>query len=496
MHFGMPATLSGAVEATNVGWAIALMDDEGTTTEVSQAGSLSLREFTVNSFGEFRVGVNSAPAQERETSESRPEHPPAFNLASAGPSSVYVEGRLTIDLNSVDGILQVPLGHCLTWILWPEDDNKTTRYDKLCPESGPAVLVRMNDESSFEFTGANVTRIQWHGMSASCSAEPCPPGGDREDISPSLPPPNYVRTRRYRFEDATGSNATVHTTGPASLVLFGGTLMDLQVNGWLRLPLASGTSACDSCLSPQDQTFFASGNLSLEGLSVGEDRRLQAHVDGDYTNVRFDEAAVDPALLKPVLTGAAVVVTTVAAAVLAKLALSALFTRRTEDVLLQNPRRRRLFEVVEQNPGIHLREALRLAELPSGSGRFHATQLVRNGLLAERRVGSTLRLFVAKLSAADDWAGRAALRNARFKPILEFLARHPGSSQKAVLDALRQALGWNPSTTQGRLSRLVADGVVNCAQQGRFKLYRLARPLAAPALHAAVTAAEAVQTSV
>lgn len=487
LRFGTPATLAGSVSAEGLQWAAVLMDVPGTTSSIENASTMMRREVALYSVGESRVGPNSFTGYAREVETAGPAPLPAsFALQSNGPSSLYAEGRLDLALDSVDAVIEIPPGDCLVGVLHAVDINLTTRSDRLCPATWPAVVVRLHSDSSVNLEGSNVTRLEWHGMKSSCPTESCPPGGDRENVSLPLPPPNYERMRRHYFENATGEGASFRTAGPASLVVFGGSLIDLQVNGWVRLPLASGESTCDGCITPENQTFFAAGNLTVNRLSMDGHGGLKAQVDGDYSKVRFDEAPVDPKLLGPILEGAAVVATTVAAAVIAKLLFSALFTKRAEGEVLQNERRRRLYEVVEQHPGIHFREALRKADLPSGSGRFHLTQLVRVGLLAERRVGPNVRLFAGAPPTGNDWADRAALRDERFRPILEWIAERPDSTQKDILDGLKSAWGWNPSTTQGRLSRLVANGVLSCVEQGRFKRYRLARPLAAGAPHSAV----------
>jgi predicted transcriptional regulator len=498
MHFGTEATLGGSIQAKNVHWALIMMDHPGTTTAVDRAAGLDLQEIAAYTTGESRVGTSRYGGVHWEGDPSQlPPPPESFGLESSGPSSVYAEGALNLHLDSVQAVIDLPVGTCLNWFVQAKDENLTTRSEKLCPNSWPAVVVQLQANSSVDLQGHNVHRLQWHGMAVSCATDSCPPGGDREVVEAPLPPPNYERVRKYLFEEGVNGNGTLHTAGAASYVVFGGSLMDIGLRGWMRLPLASGQAACSACAAPRNQTFFASGSLFLGSLAVDNQGGLQAQVDGDYAQVRFDEAVVDPKLLAPVLEGAAVVATAVAAVVVAKLAFSALFTRRADSEILGHERRRRLFELVEQNPGIHLREALRLAGIPSGSGRFHVTQLVRHGLLTERRMGSNVRLFVSSAAASSpQWKNEAGLRNARFKPILEWLSKHPNASQKDVLLALQVSLGWSPSTTQDRLARLVSDGTVQCSRTGRFTQYRLAHPLAHGGAPVAAQTHEAVQTAV
>ena len=138
----------------------------------------------------------------------------------------------------------------------------------------------------------------------------------------------------------------------------------------------------------------------------------------------------------------------------------------------RNPRRRRLLEAIRLRPGATFRELVRETGLAAGTARHHLTMLRRSGRIEEHRHHSTLRYFEA--GRFDDWEAVVLLREPDLAMLHAWVREHPGSIQRDVLVAAR-SWGWSRSTTQHRLQRLVAGGLLEVVPAGRRKAYRAAR---------------------
>lgn len=150
---------------------------------------------------------------------------------------------------------------------------------------------------------------------------------------------------------------------------------------------------------------------------------------------------------------------------------------------LGNERRRRLYDCIVGHPGIHTREALRRAGVPPGSGRYHVGMLVRAGLVLERRHHNSVCLFPNEPRFAASWHELAALREAEYRTLHDWILANPGRTQQEIVAAFAAAEGWGRSTTQMRLKRLCDDGLLDLRHFGRYKRYstkRSSEALSAP----------------
>jgi predicted transcriptional regulator len=152
----------------------------------------------------------------------------------------------------------------------------------------------------------------------------------------------------------------------------------------------------------------------------------------------------------------------------------ALAARRAGDPL-EHPRRRRIFAYIQAHPGATFREVARGAAVATGTTRHHLTVLKRQRMIVERPHRSTVRFFENHGRYDATWASVVLLREPPLRHLHGWLARNPGAAQKEVLEAMALG-GWSRSTTQHRLERLVAGGVVESRLQGRRKLYQAAGP--------------------
>ena len=139
--------------------------------------------------------------------------------------------------------------------------------------------------------------------------------------------------------------------------------------------------------------------------------------------------------------------------------------------LLEQPTRRRIFEVVQQHPGSSAREIQRRAQLGWGETAYHLDQLTRAGLLRRERGGRRDYYFPAEMSW-DDRRTFQALRSAAERRILLELVDRPGRT----LAELRTATGLSLSTTSFHVRHLLHATIVEGFPDGNQRRYRALRP--------------------
>ena len=139
--------------------------------------------------------------------------------------------------------------------------------------------------------------------------------------------------------------------------------------------------------------------------------------------------------------------------------------------LLEQPTRRRIFDVVVQHPGSSAREVQRRAQLGWGETAYHLDQLTRAGILRRERGGRRDYYFPAEMSW-DDRRVFQSLRSAAERRILLELVDRPGRT----LSELRTASGLSLSTTSFHVRHLLRESVIEGFQDGSRRRYRALRP--------------------
>ncbi|MCI4348737.1 MAG: helix-turn-helix domain-containing protein [Thermoplasmata archaeon] len=141
------------------------------------------------------------------------------------------------------------------------------------------------------------------------------------------------------------------------------------------------------------------------------------------------------------------------------------------DDLLEQPTRRRIYEVVGTNPGSSARDIQRLAGLAWGETAYHLDQLTRGGAVRRERGGR--RDFYFQL--AIDWEDRQLLRSLRSsaqRRILLTLVTRPNLG----VAELCEETGLSASTTSFHLRELLAIHAVEIARHGNLRRFRTLKP--------------------
>lgn len=135
--------------------------------------------------------------------------------------------------------------------------------------------------------------------------------------------------------------------------------------------------------------------------------------------------------------------------------------------------RRRLYELIRDSPGIHLRELERRLDLVVGSLQYHLQYLEKNNLISQFKDEEYVRYFVK-----DRTPGRTEreilyfLRRKGCRHILMNLLREPGMNNKE----LSVAVGLSPSTVSWNLNKLVKAGIIEKDRAGRTSKFTIVDP--------------------
>lgn len=468
LDFGEPATLRGGLEVLDAIWLAArLPEGNRLDVDVLAPGSLVLTNITYAARVETPWSFTEAPNGDSE-SHTRPMPAMRFGLV-AGPGGATVamrwQGTLaaTGDVHIVgldeDGVARLleDRGGVHDWSPW-----------STLSRQGVA-LVPLATLQAVQLSG-HATALEWLNMLPDCQGAACPSGGSRTLLEYGLPS-LYVGQDTVRFERLEGA-AAVRAAWPEAEVAAAARSLSVATEGFARFPVAQGVD-CPTCPPIVGQTLTLEGQVMLDQIQQRPEG-LRASVSGDFASARIDEQWVSPARLGQV---GAVAAATVAGALALKLILTPMFTRLTKQEALEHPKRQRIFTYIQEHPGANFREVARKTDIAAGTVRHHLTVLERAGHVVEHPHQGTVRLFENHGRFDHNWADVVLLREPPLLKLHAWLAEHPGSPQKAALEAM-EAVGWSRSTTQHRLARLVEGGLVTIRLQGRLKIYAVAQRMA------------------
>ena len=133
--------------------------------------------------------------------------------------------------------------------------------------------------------------------------------------------------------------------------------------------------------------------------------------------------------------------------------------------------RKKIYETVVLNPGLHFRELQRRVNMPTGVLSYHLDVLCKRGLIVEKREGRYVRYFPNTSMTVEERKLMSLLRNAVLREILIFLL----TRERASHGEITQYLGLAPSTVSYHLNRLVKNDVLSKEILGRVTYYSIKR---------------------
>lgn len=149
-----------------------------------------------------------------------------------------------------------------------------------------------------------------------------------------------------------------------------------------------------------------------------------------------------------------------------------------KDNVLEHPMRQSLLQVVEDEPGVHLRELANRHGTAVTNTQWHLRKLEMAGLVATRKIQGR-RLYYPKeggVAMRDQAVQNAAVQNPNARRILECVLATPGINQRKLADAL----SMNPGTVRWHLRKMedaeLLRSVPDGAQQRYFAIEISQRP--------------------
>lgn len=130
---------------------------------------------------------------------------------------------------------------------------------------------------------------------------------------------------------------------------------------------------------------------------------------------------------------------------------------------LELTNRKRIFEVVRQNPGVHFRGLQRLTKMPIGVLTYHLDYLADRGLLTVDKQESFTRYFPEGRISREKQRMLAMLRQEIPRGIILFLLMNPGATHGQVLENFTISGG----TLSYHVKKLVSSGIISVERTGR-----------------------------
>ncbi len=129
--------------------------------------------------------------------------------------------------------------------------------------------------------------------------------------------------------------------------------------------------------------------------------------------------------------------------------------------------RKRVYDFVVNNPGVHLREVERLTNLPLGVVRYHLDRLQREDLIFAQEDRYFKRFFPRGRIPNVPTEYFAVLRQESLRKIVLHLVNNPGASHAAIMEAL----ALPASTLSTYLSYLLRRQILRRERSGKENLY-------------------------
>ncbi len=127
----------------------------------------------------------------------------------------------------------------------------------------------------------------------------------------------------------------------------------------------------------------------------------------------------------------------------------------TDDTLELGPRKK-IYQTIEDSPGLHLRQIDRKIDIPLGTIRYHLRVLEKKNLITSKKEGKYKRFYAKGSIDRSDKKILSSLRKEIPRTIILFLMEYSGSTHKEINEALDIA----PSTLSYHLKKLRKKNMV------------------------------------
>jgi predicted transcriptional regulator len=138
-----------------------------------------------------------------------------------------------------------------------------------------------------------------------------------------------------------------------------------------------------------------------------------------------------------------------------------------KEVILENQRRKKIYDFLVSNPGFHMRELQRRLNLPLTSLEYHLDYMVRKNILIRERDGRFTR-FYAKLLDEKDEEAISILRQRKLREIIMLMIAKNG----ITYHDLQEIMKLPSSTLSYYLKQLTDHRLVLRERSGHDTLYK------------------------
>lgn len=141
-----------------------------------------------------------------------------------------------------------------------------------------------------------------------------------------------------------------------------------------------------------------------------------------------------------------------------------LFSRIEKDELLENDRRARIFELIKNNPGIHLSEIARELEYAWGTTLHHLRKLRAERLILFKDIGHHKSFFVNGSGLSEkQMEALSLIKTGTLAQLAHYLEGHP----RTTLKELSEALSISPPLAAFHIRKLEKAGLVAKVRDGK-----------------------------
>ena len=139
-----------------------------------------------------------------------------------------------------------------------------------------------------------------------------------------------------------------------------------------------------------------------------------------------------------------------------------------KEVILENERRREIYDFLVSNPGFHMRELQRRLKLPLTSLEYHLDYMVRKNILTRDKKGRFTR-FYAKILDKKDEEIISILRQRKLREIVLLMI----AKEKSTCHDLQEIMNIPSSTLSYYLKQLTDHGLVFRERSGHENFYKV-----------------------
>jgi len=139
---------------------------------------------------------------------------------------------------------------------------------------------------------------------------------------------------------------------------------------------------------------------------------------------------------------------------------------------LQLDTRKRIFDLIENSPGIHFREISRRLDIPTGVVEYHINYMLKRDMIVARMEGRYKRYYTEGKIGSKEKRVLAFLRKDVPRAIVMFLMLNPGARHRD----LKSELGISGSTLSFHLKKMIKKEVVQEEEDGGTKKFYVVDP--------------------